>query len=283
MSRFVAGLAWLALPIATAAQAPGGASQSLPGWNIRYTLPAGWQVARTVGRLQVLASTTEAGAIFLGPGLYSSFEEMVADLGRFYQSLNLQGMPVSQPAQQTIAGMRALTATYASQDQMGQSVHGRYVALLTPHGTGFALLAMTTPQQMTQLAATVERLASSVQAQAPQVNQQAVQALAGRWMYYAGRADGVTRSQGGASHSYEEFVSFDGRGAFQWQSSASVSVTAPQDAGGAGRAQANSDQGTYTVIGSTLILKGSQGQLTFELQLMGDRFTADGRTYLRSN
>jgi len=276
MSRLFAALVWLAVPVA-------GAAQSFTGWNIRYTLPAGWQVSRTVGRLHVLASTTDAGAIFLGPGLYATFEEMVADLGRFYQSMNLQGMPVAQPAQQTIAGLRALTATYASQDQMGQTVHGRYIALLTPHGTGFALLAMTTPQHMTQLGATVERLAASVQAQAPAVNQQAVAALAGRWMYYAGNADGVTSSQGGSSHSYEEFVTFDGRGAFQWQSSASVSVTTPQDAGGAGRAQANNDQGSYTVIGNTLILKGNQGQLTFELQFAGDRFTADGRTYVRAN
>lgn len=284
-----AGLAVILISGTAAAQTPvapsppGGAWQSVPGWNIRYTMPAGWQVTQTIGRVQVLASTTEAGAIFVAPGLYASFNEMVADLSRFYQSLNLTLTPVAQPSQTTVAGLQALSATYMSQDQMGQAVHSRYIALLTPHGTGVAVLGMTTPQQMPQLAGTVERLAASVQAQAPEVNQQAVAALAGRWMYYAGRAEGVTRSMGGYSHSSEEFVTFDGRSAFQWHSSASVSVTTPQDAGGAGRAQASSDQGTYTVIGSTLILKGSQGQLAFELQLLGDRFSADGRVYLRSN
>ena len=270
-------------PLAIPRDQPGARTALLPAWNIRYDLPPGWQVGRSLGRVQVLASTTEAGALFIAPGLYASFDEMVADLLQFYQSMKLMATPVQQPVGATFAGLRALTATYRSQDQMGQVVEGRYVALLTPHGTGLALLGMTTPQQMPQLAATVERLAATVQAQAPEVNHRAIAALAGRWIYYAGRAEGATRSMGGYSHSYDEFVTFDGRSAFQWQSSASVSVTVPQDAGGAGRAEANSDQGTYTVIGGTLILKGRRGQMAFELQLMGDRFSADGRIYVRSN
>jgi len=60
-------------------------------------------------------------------------------------------------------------------------------------------------------------------------------------------------------------------------------VTAPHSGGGAGGASANSDQGTYSVIGSTPVLRGRQGQMSFELQFMGDRFSADGRVYLRAN
>ncbi len=273
-----------------AAPAPGatpvGGGSSFSGWNVRYAVPAGWQLGQSLGRLHVLASTTQAGAIFVATGLYASFEEMVADLSKFYQSMNLQAMPVEQPSQQTIAGMRALTAVYASMDQMGRPVHGRYVALLTPHGTGLGVLGMTTPDQMTQLRVTVDRLAANVQAHAPQVNQQAVVALAGKWMYYAGKADGGGAVTGGASRSHEEFVTFDGRGSFAWESSTSVMVTTPEysgGAGGAGAANANSDQGTYTVIGSTLVLKGRQGQMAFELQLGGDRFSADGRVYLKTH
>ncbi|MGH7644675.1 MAG: hypothetical protein ACREMR_03720 [Gemmatimonadales bacterium] len=273
-----------AMPAPHAAPAAGGSS--FPGWNVRYAVPAGWQLGQNLGRLHVLASTTQAGAIFVATGLYASFDEMVADLSKFYQSMNLQATPAEQPSQQTIAGMRALTATYASMDQMGRPVQGRYVALLTPHGTGVGVLGMTTPEQMTGLRATVDRLAASVQAQAPQVNQQAVAALAGKWMYYAGKAEGVSSVTGGASRSHEEFVTFDGRGGFAWESSTSVMVTTPSvtsGAGAAGGAGANSDQGTYTVIGTTLVLKGRQGQMAFELQLGGDRFTADGRQYLKTN
>lgn len=263
-----------------------GGGSSFAGWNVGYTVPAGWQLGQRYGRLHVLASTTQAGAIFVATGLYSSFEEMVADLGRFYQSMNLQGMPMEQPQQQTIAGMRGLTAMYTSTDQMGRQVLGRYVAVLTPHGTGFAVLGMTTPEQMTQLRATVDQVVGSVRAQAPQVNQQAVAALAGKWMYYAGRADGVTSATGGASRSHEEYVTFDGRGNYAWESSSSVMVTTPDltsGSGSAGSASQNSEQGTYTVIGSTLVTKGRQGQMAFELQIQGDRFSADGRMYLKTN
>jgi hypothetical protein len=53
--------------------------------------------------------------------------------------------------------------------------------------------------------------------------------------------------------------------------------------GVAGGAGATSDQGTYTVIGNTLVMKGRQGQQAFQLQILADRIIADGRTYLRAN
>jgi hypothetical protein len=102
-------------------------------------------------------------------------------------------------------------------------------------------------------------------------------------MFYSGRADGTTSATGGSARSYEESVEFDGQGRFAWQSSASVSVTTPGYTGSAGGAQARNDDGTYTVIGSTLVVRGRQGQATFELQMLADRIVADGRTYLRTN
>ena len=271
-------------PLAMQPGAPAAMGEgSLPGWNISYTTPAGWQVSQDLGRMQMLASNTEAGAIFVAPGLYANFNEVTVDVTAFYQALGHVASPVEQPAPSNIAGMQAMTATLASQDQMGQTVHSRVVSLLTPHGTGLVVVGMTTPQQMPQLRVAVEQLASSVQAQAPQVNQQAVAALRGRWMYYAGKASGVTAPSGGASRSHEEYVTFDGTGGFQWQSSSSVSVTAPGMGGVAGGANANSDQGTYTVIGNTIVMKGRQGQQAFQLQILADRIIADGRTYLRAN
>jgi hypothetical protein len=259
-----------------------GGKQVLQGWNMQYDVPAAWQVSQNLGRVQMLASTTEAGAIFVSPGLYTNFNEVTVDVATFYQSLGHVAYPVEQPAQTTIAGMQAMAGTYMSQDQMGQQVHSRIIALLTPHGTGIVLMAMTTPQQMPQLRGTLDRIANSVAAEAPRVNQQAVAALRGRWMYYAGQATGVTRPLGGSSRSHEEYVTFDGTGYFQWQSSTSLSVTTP-GAAGVGSAGSNSDQGTYTVIGNTLVLKGQQGQQAFDIQILPDRVIANGRTYLRTN
>jgi hypothetical protein len=102
-------------------------------------------------------------------------------------------------------------------------------------------------------------------------------------MYYAGKAEGSTMASGGSSATHEEFVEFDGVGRFSYQSSSSVSVTTPGYTGSAGRAESNGDDGTYTVIGNTLVTRGRQGQASFDLQIQGDRILADGKTWVRAN
>lgn len=279
MRRLLTSLAAVFLA-STATQAQ---EAQFPGWNIEYTMPPGWHPGQDFGRVKMLASNSEAGGIFLAPGLYSNFNEMIGDITRFYQTMGMMAQPMEQPTPTTIAGFRAMTSLYVSQDRMGQMVHSRIVAMLTPHGTGFMVLGMTTPQQMSQLRQRVDQLAASVRARPPVANREAVVALRGRWMFYEGRAGGVTRPSGGSSRSVEEYVTFDGQGQFQWQSSASVSATGSLGGGTAGAASSNSDWGTYTVIGNTLVTKGQQGQQAFQLQILGDRIISDGRTYLRAN
>ena len=264
--------------------APGTGAQgggAMTGWNITYQTPSGWRIGQSMGRVQMLVSNTDAGAIFLAPGLYATPQDAIADLSAFYTSMQMQAFPVEQPAQSTIAGMRALTATYASQNAMGQMLHGRFICLLTSHGTGISLLAMTTPEQMAKLRATLEALAGSVKAAAPSVNQQMVAAIAGQWIYNDSKTNPVTTSSGGSSRSYEETVVFDGRGGYRWQSTSQVSVTTPGLTGGASGASGDADQGTYTVIGNTLVFKGTKGQLAVDFQFDGQRFVAAGKMYVR--
>lgn len=258
------------------------AGNALADWNVTYRVPNGWRVGQTVGRLQMLVSNTDAGMIFLAPGMYSSAQEAVADLSVFYSQMQMQAYPVEQPAMGTIAGMQSVTATYASADQMGRMVHGRYIALLSQHGTGVNMLAMTTPDKMQALRATLDQLAASVKAGSPSVNRQAVAALAGQWILYSGASNPVTSSSGGSSRSHEETVVFDGRGNYQWSSSTQVSVTTSGGgAGMAGSATSDGDRGTYTVIGNTLVFKGTKGQLAVDFQLGNGRLIAAGKTYVR--
>lgn len=274
-----------AIPQAANAQISSGPAGSGAGtssaWNISYKVPPQWQVAQRLGRLETLTSNTAAGAIFVAPGLYRSFDEALADLSAFYQSMNLQAYPVEQPTQSTIAGMQAMTATYASQDQSGHTVQGRFIALLTPHGTGVNMLAMTTPEQMSGLRAVLEQVAASVKASPPDVNQQAMAALAGTWILYAGNYEGGTKVGGTTSHSHEETVVFDGRGSFQYQSTSTVMVVTPGYTGGGDGASQTSDAGSYTIIGNTLVFKSSKGQIAVDFQLQGGQLVAGGKTYLR--
>jgi len=257
---------------------------ALTDWNISYRMPANWRVGQTIGRLQMIVSNTDAGMIFLAPGMYATPQDAIADLSTFYQQMQMQAYPVEQPAMGTIAGLRSITAMYASADQMGRMVQGRYIALLTAHGTGVSLLAMTTQDKMATLRTTLDQLAASVKAEAPSVNRQAMAALAGQWILYDGKVDPVTTSSGGASHSYEETVVFDGQGSYRWSSASQVSVTTPGISAGAGSANGSTtdgDQGSYTVIGNTLVLKGTKGQLAVDFQLGNGQLIAAGKRYVR--
>jgi hypothetical protein len=297
LAMFILTLALVVFPSTLLAQVAGGPKGSeglagsagrsnFAGWNIEYQIPQGWRTVQSLGRIQMLGSDTEAGAIFVAPGLYASPNEAIADLTLFYQSMNLTGYPIEAPSETTIAGLRAVVATIASQDQMMRPVHGRFIGMLTPHGTGLNLLGMTTPDKLDGLRVTLERLAATVKAMPPSTNRQAIASLAGTWMLYSGSTSGGSSVTGSASRSHEESVAFDGNGRFQYQSSSSFMLNTPGSGGsyggGAASASSDSDQGTYTVIDRTLVLKGTKGQFAVDIQLQGDRLAAGGKTYLRS-
>jgi hypothetical protein len=222
-----------------------------------------------------------AGTMVVAPGLYTTFEQATADLAAYLQSLSVQATPVEQPSQTTVNGMKAMTAVYASQDQSGRVLHGRHMVLLTPNGTGLNIFAAGTPEQMPAIKAVIDQMAATVKSGPPEINQQAMAALAGTWLLYSGKYDGGSSATGTTSRSHEETVVFDGRGSFQYQSSSTVMVTTPGYTGDAGGASSSGDQGTYTVIGNTLVFRGSQGQLAVDFQLQGGQLTAGGKTYLR--
>lgn len=258
-------------------------SPTFEAWNIGYTIPAGWRLAQQIGRVHGLMSSS-GSVIYVAPGMYRSFDDVAIDLAKGFQALGLTGMPVAQPTSSTIKGMQAMTATYVGQNQMGMALRSQVTAVLTRHGTGLVVTGIEPMQAIDQVGAVVHQIAQSIDVRgAPLANPQAIAALRGRWMLYAGKASGVTSATGGSSHSYEETVEFDGVGRFAWRSSASVSVTTPGLTGSAGGANAASDQGTYTVIGSTIVIRGQQGQSASDIQILADRIILDGRTYLRAN
>lgn len=272
----------IALALLATAQGP---TTQFESWNLAYTLPAGWQMGQQTGRVHALSfGGAQGAAIYVGPGMYQTFNDVGTDLNKGFVALGLTGMPTGQPVASTIGGMQAMTADYVGQNQMGVQLQAHAVAVLTPHGTGLIVLGLALPAQIAQVVTAVDQIARSLTVRGPpQTNQQAVAGLRGRWMYYAGKADGTTSASGGSSRSHEEFVEFDGASRFSYQSSSSVMVTTPGLTGSAGGAQSNNDDGSYTVVGTTLVLRGRQGYMSFELQLLPDRVIADGRTYLRSN
>ena len=99
----------------------------LPGWNINYAMPQGWQVSQNLGRIQMLASNTQAGAIFVAPGLYSDFNVVTADVTLFYQAMGHMAYPVEQPAPTNVAGMQAMAARIDESSGQDAGSRGEFI------------------------------------------------------------------------------------------------------------------------------------------------------------
>lgn len=268
-----------------AAQNAAARLQKFIGWNIEYRLPEGWRVQQTLGRMHMLNAGAPNQLVFVAPGMYANANEVQNDVTLFLQSQNTAGSLTEQPASVKFGAYNGVAATLLLQNQQMGMFSGKVIALFTPHGTGVIIMAAAPAAQFSQVVNLAETLAASVKAQAPQMNSPAVAALAGNWIYYAGRNSSSIANSGSSASSYEETVRFDGRGNFQWRSSSHVSVDSRVTEGGysTGASNFGSDQdaGTYAVIGASLILKGSKGQLVTDFMLQGGKLVAAGKTYLR--
>ena len=230
-----------AAQIMSAPATPNAASGSdLAGWNVSYALPSGWRVGQTIGRLQMIVSNTDAGMIFLAPGMYASPQEAMADLSVFYQQMQMQAYPVEAPAMGTIAGLRSVSAMYASTDQMGRAVQGRYAALLTQERDAASALSRDDAGQMPALRAGWQQ------------------------MLYNGQSTPGTSVSSGYRTAMRRPPCSMAEG-YRWSSNTQVMVSASGSYGGPRWAPGDGDQGTHTVIG-TRSSSRAQGQLAVDFQ-----------------
>ncbi len=274
----------VALPAPQLLFAQETAAPRFAAWNIGYRVPAGWQLAQQQGRVHGLTPSTPGSGIYVAPGMYANFNDVANELPKAFQALGLVGQPAAPPTSATIKGMQSMTATFHAQGQGGILAEVRVTAILTPHGTGLVIMGLAPMQAGAQMSQATEQIAQSIEVLgAPQPDQRAIAALRGRWIYYAGKAKPVTVIEGGGSRSHEENVEFDGAGQFTWSSATTLSLTTPGSETSANSGGSNADQGTYTVIGSTLIVRGRQGTASFEIQILADRIVADGRVFYRNN
>ncbi|MEL6180265.1 MAG: hypothetical protein AAFS10_14990, partial [Myxococcota bacterium] len=166
---------------------------------------------------------------------------------------------------------------YDLSDSQGQRIQLRAVTLFSQYGTSFSIAGIATPSAFEATAQAVDQMAASVQLSSPTPNPAAITALEGSWRYTNSNVDpAIGPGDVPSSNTYEEFVSFDGQGNFQWQSVATVSVD------GYLHEDRQNDQGTYTVIGRDLVLRAQQGGvLVGRLELFNNGFHWNGRPYGR--
>jgi hypothetical protein len=247
-------------------------------WGFAYEAPAGWK-AQERDPYTLLGSTTESGAIVLGRATFTTDTEAMNALGSVASALALRGgAPIDEPADTTIGGLRAMTATYSAYDSGGSPVRVRYITLFSDYGTSLGIVALTTPPSFDALQRTTDALAATVKASAPKVNAAAIASLTGKWRYL------TNAGSSGASHSTDTVLSFDAT-SFAYSSTSEVFVST-DDAyayGSAMDAKQTSEHGTYTVIGAEIVAKGKQGTYVLPFTIDSKGLTVGGRTYLRDD
>ena len=265
------------LPRESLAQSP----RQFPGWGIEYQLPPTWLVAQMPGRMHVLSSQSEAGSIFVVPGLYSEMAEVEKDLDAFATMADLVGEPVEEPTEFSIDGYRAVTTTYDGQTRSLEPVRARMVAVFTPHGTGIVILGLANPEQFPTLSERVQEIAISMKARPPAIDGQTIAALDGVWANYRSGRPPAADAPDEGTRGIDDLFEFDGVGAYAWKSSIYLSAEARGRTDEVPASSRDVDSGTYSVIAGKLVLKGRFGQRVVPMELEGARLRAGQATYFR--
>lgn len=261
--------------------APAQSSGEFPGWNLGYRLPPGWFVRQTVGRVHVLGSQGESGAIFVAPGLYENVDDVLAGMGAFSRLARISGRPTEGPTDTTLAGLRAVLASFSGESEFGRPVVTRLAGVFTPYGTGIVVLGVAAPAAFPGMKSIVESLAATVAARPPDLDADAARELAGLWLRFRDGQPPSPDPQQDETRSIEDTIEFEEGGNFIWKSSIYLAAEARGRVGDPNTTAGESDRGVYRVIGGILVLKGQQTQRVYELSQSDDRLSLDGATYYR--
>lgn len=254
---------------------------AFPGWNMAYTVPPGWYVRQAVAHVRVLASNSQAGAIFVAPGLYESVEDALASMRSFSRLANMSKSPTEGPIDTTLAGLPATLASFTARSQYGGPVSTRVAGLFTPHRTGLVILGVATPANFPDIKQTVEAMAATVTAGPPDVDAAAIAALVGLWTRYRDGRPPSTDPEYDRERSVEDTIEFEEGDRFVWKSSIYLAAEARGRQDDPTTTAGESNRGTYSVIGDVLVLKGELAQRVVTLSLEGDRLEMEGAVYYR--
>jgi hypothetical protein len=253
----------------------------IPDWNVGCRLPDGWFVRQTVGRVHVLGSEDQEGAIFLAPGLYENVDDVLVGMGSFLRLARISARLTQGPSDTTLAGLPAVLASFSGESEFGRPVSTRLAGVFSRHGTGMLVLGAAAPAAYPQMKRSVEALAETVSARPPNLNPEAAQDIVGLWIRYRdGQPPGADPGRD-TDRSIEETIEFEEDGRFVWKSSVYLAAEARGRADDPSVTAGESDRGAYRVLGDLLVLKAQRGQRVYDLSQSDGRLSLDGVTYYR--
>jgi FlaG/FlaF family flagellin (archaellin) len=240
-------------------------------WGFSYETPAQWRGTER-GLYTVLESETRAGEIVVGRWAFTTPEEASSAVTAQWRDGGIRNTRIVEaPAQKTVAGLRAVEAVYAFADDANVEQRIRFVTLFTEWGTSLAIWGRAPAAQFDDVKTTVDALAATTKAAPPVPNKILMKELAGRWRHEASEA---------ASSTYTFYE--NGTFSAAHETSAKPSDTYGHATTAGTDALGPLDEGTFTIIGSSLVLSGKAKKEIWTITRSGSGFSIGGWEYKRS-
>lgn len=251
-----------------------------PAWGLRFRIPAGWQLAQQDEESWIFGSTALPGLVLVWELELATLAELRAVVSQEIVDDGLRLSPRGAPEE-----MGSATLGVEVEGTLGDAqVRGYAVGVISPHGSGVTILAVTEPERYEagHRSAALE-LAESVRFRPPPVfGDQAwwQSTLSGQRLVRMSR----TSSQGAGGSTSRTVVTLcrDGRAGYFYTYQMSMSVPGVS----ASDSSRDEGEGRWEVVqrgGShVLVMPLSDGRvLEWALSYQNDRIHMDGREFLR--
>lgn len=254
-------------------------TRAFEGWNITCSTPDGWKSGQRSGAAEMLVAD-DGSLITVACGVDANAEEALRTLGQFLSGMGVTAVPTGDPKRTRIGDRDALVIDGQLYARDGRAFGAHFVVLFDKGGASLWVCGVAAAGRAEAVAREVDSIAAGAKMEAPTANAQAIAALAGAWVVDTGSFNpGLGGGDPATGTSHSERVAFDGQGRFEYSRSSAVYVSdMPADVDPVTQV---SDQGSYTVIGNALVLRGSQGTMILEMQLSGNTLVVGGKTYRR--
>jgi hypothetical protein len=254
--------------------AQGGRAIRVEGFNVAYVAPAGWNVAFDQERVKAFSDPGKTAFLFVFGGSYSSDDVAFTDAQTIFAGTDLSDEQEVEPRNRLRVGGRsglgyASTVAKASGERMAL----RVLIVMTEHGTSLGVVALAPPGRAAEMKRLVETVAGSLSVQAPVENRTLAAKIAGVWT----RQQGYTsNSGGGGGYTNEETYAFDPSGTYRYRSTSVVSIP-----GAAIEPKVEQGGGTWSAIGSSLVLANDDGRTTIDVKWEGNVAIVNGTRFIR--
>ena len=250
---------------------------TIPGFNVTYTPPAGWDIGAQEGRAHVWVHPASGSALFVFAGAFSPITHAFGDAGSVLEELPEQEPEmVDQLAERPFGERVGVNASFRARGADGTTIIVR-IAAVTIGGTttlgAVVLVPADRHEARTAAFDALEQSLTSARAGTLATDQVLTRTLSGTWHKQSGYS---SSGAGGGGFIDEEHWTLSEDGRFTHVKTFTASVP------GAAIAPSREEQsGTWRAIGGALVLEADGETVTVRVTPDGQAVQIAGARYIR--